>query len=69
MWCIFIQFSAIGVPMDTDSHDSMNNNPSVSPVSGDSGSRGKGTTTGPYGGGFGRFRRTALLKKGPQFTL
>ena len=25
--------------------------------------------TGPYGGGFGRFGRTALLKKGPQFTL
>ena len=24
---------------------------------------------GPYAGGFGRFGRTTLLKKGPQFTL
>ena len=25
--------------------------------------------TGPYTGGFGRFGRITLLKKGPQFTL
>ena len=31
---------------------------------------GDHVSSGPYGGGgFGRFGRTALLKKGPQFTL
>lgn len=41
VYILSILLAAIGVSMDTDSHDSVNSNPSAS---GDSGSRGRGMT-------------------------